>query len=205
MKRLLFLMTFLCACISLQAQYSVAPGYRQWFDDEHAYVMRQAVDCNEDGQDLWNGCYVRIQGDEVHVYGATRYGSIRGHKVWLFASGCWCVRRGGTEYLYSPEGEYTGIAGIDIVQYPWNYYGVQKGNGKWYIYNADGASLPFYSDDKPILYWNGCWGYTHNGRVFAADRSGDWLPNVYGDEVRLMNNGRWRCTRNGRVYFLDGE
>ena len=67
-KCLLTLMVALMACMSMQAQYVVSDKYNLWFEGtDNEVTTRKTVWCEEDYQDLWNGCYVRLTNGRVYV------------------------------------------------------------------------------------------------------------------------------------------
>lgn len=52
----------------MSAQYMVSNKYDVWLEDtgEEIYT-RKNVDCTEDGQELWNSCWVRIRNGRVYL------------------------------------------------------------------------------------------------------------------------------------------
>lgn len=56
------------ASITMSAQYMVSNKYDVWLEDtgEEIYT-RKNVDCTEDGQELWNSCWVRIRNRRVYL------------------------------------------------------------------------------------------------------------------------------------------
>lgn len=204
MKKLFSFFIVLMASASLYAQYIVSDKYNLWFEDSgHEVTTRKSVSCNENFQDLWNGCYVKINGSKVYIY---EEGSsiLYGDEINLLYNGYYRVKRSGTWYLFDPKGNSVdGVYGKQILYYPWGYVAVQRSAGYWDVYNCNGRKLDFYSDESPYIYWNGCWGIVHGKHIYVTDPDGKQKSGVYGDEVRLLDSGKWKCIRNGYVSYED--
>ena len=201
MKRLIITL-LLCwaACLTSSAQYLISDNYTQWFGEDSNVILRKAVYCNEDGQDLWNGCYVRKYSGYVYIYSGNNR-ILYGNEIWLMYNGYWIVGRNGYEYLYTPEGNYANVHGEEILAYPWDNFVVRLYSDIWYVYRSDGSRLDFYSNGQPLIYRNGCWAAKHGSYYYGYDENGRRLDGVYGDEIYLMQDGRWRCTTGSYVFY----
>lgn len=201
MKRIVLILFLFCSSFTvLHAQYVISDNYRQWFGEESNVILRKAANCAEDGQDLWNGCHVRLVSRYVYIYeGNNRI--LYGDKVRLVYNGYWIVSKIGYEYLYTPDGQYTGVYGEEIADYPWNSFAVRKYSDIWYVYNTDGSRLGFYSEGIPLVYRNGCWAARHGDYLYAYDQNGNRISGVYGNDLYLMSDGRWKCTRGSYVTY----
>lgn len=110
MKRIILNLILICASFNvLNALYVISYNYRQWFGEESNMILSKAVECTANGQDLWNGCHVRLVSGYVYVYnGSNRI--LYGDKVRLIYNGCWAARHG--EYLYAYDQEGSRISGV---------------------------------------------------------------------------------------------
>jgi len=204
MKRIIILLISLLAGTGLNAQYVVSDRYDLWFEDSgNEVTTRKPVNCNEDYQDLWNGCYVRIISNRVYIYdGGSSF--LYGDEINLIYNGYYRVKRSGTWYLADPEGDLVdGIYGKDILYYPWGYVAVQRSSGYWDVYHCSGRKVDFYSDESPYIFWNGCWCIKQGSYWYACDGDGDKIDGVYGDTVILLNNGNWKCIRGNYVSYVE--
>ena len=206
MRKALIFCLFLVTSITMSAQHRASRKYHVWFEDTpNELYTRNMVNCQEEGQELWNGCWVRVRNGYIYIYNGDEK-ILYGDEVSLFYNGYYRVKRAGNYYLFTAEGEkVNGVFGEDIRYYPWNYFAVKKGSGFWYVYHADGTRLSFFSEAEPLICYNGCWIYQRGNTQYAADQKGDKISGVYGDEVSLMNSGRWKCIRNGQVFIKDGN
>ena len=86
----------------MSAQYMVSNKYDVWLEDtgEEIYT-RKNVDCTEDGQELWNGCWVRIRNGYIYIYNGNNK-ILYGNEVRLFYNGYYRVMRAGNYYLFTP-------------------------------------------------------------------------------------------------------
>lgn len=81
-----------------------------FFDYDHRVVIRSSVSCDTEGQDLWNGDYVRLSGNYVYIYrGRTKI--TYGENIWLIHTGDYIAARSGWEYLFDSDGNKTGLYG----------------------------------------------------------------------------------------------
>ena len=206
MKRnLLTFFVALMACMTMQAQYVYNNNYNVWFEgtDSEIYT-RKTVWCEEDYQDLWNGCYVRLTNGKVYVkegYSTVVYGD----EIGLMYNGYYTVRHGNTWYLYDAEGDkVSGVYGEELLYYPFNYVTCQKGSNLWYVYRCNGEKLSFYSEENPRICSNECWIVKQGSKWYGIGTDGYKVSGVYGDQV-TMNNGRWKCVNGSNVRFVDAE
>ena len=204
MKKLYTILLALVASVTLQAQYVVSDKYDLWFEDTgHEVTTRKAVGCNEDYQDLWNGCYVRLSGRTTYVY-RNGYSILYGDEISLLYNGYYKVRRGGTWYIADEDGDLiSGIYGKEILYYPWGYVTVLRSSGYWDIYHCNGSKVECYSQETPYMFYNGCFLVKQGRYWYAVDDTGRKIDGVYGDEVSLLNNGRWKCVRGSYVTYID--
>lgn len=203
-RKLLTLLVAVMASMSIQAQYVVSDKYDVWFEDTgHDMTTRKSIACEEDYQDLWNGCYVRISGKRIYIY---RNGSsiLYGDEINLLYNGYYRVRRGKTWYLADSDGDLVdGIYGSCIYYYPFGYVTLQRSSGYWDIYHSSGSKVECYSDEAPLMFWNGYFLIKHGKYWYAVDTRGNQLDGVYGDEVILLDNGGWKCIRGSYVTYID--
>ena len=206
MKKIITIFIALLASATLFAQYVVSDKYDLWFEDtDHEVTTRKSVSCDENMQDLWNGCYVKISGRTVYIY---RDGSsiLYGDEINLLYNGYYRVKRSGTWYLFDPDGNsVSGIYGKQILYYPWGYVSVQRNAGYWDVYHCSGRKVDFYSDESPYIYWNGYWGIIHGKYIYVTNPNGRQLDGVYGDDVKLVSPGKWKCIRGSYVTYVDAE
>ncbi len=206
MKKIFTFCIALMASVSLFAQYVVSDKYDLWFEDsDHEVTTRKSVRCDENFQDLWNGCYVKIIGRTVYIY---RDGSsiLYGNEINLLYNGYYRVNRNGTWYLMDPDGNtISGIYGKEIRYYPWGYVSVLRSGGYWDVYHCSGRKVDFYSNESPYIFWNGCWLIKQGRYWYACDKDGRKLDGVYGDQVILLNDGRWKCIQGSYVSYKDAE
>lgn len=206
MKKIFTFCIALMASVSLFAQYVVSDKYDLWFEDsDHEVTTRKSVRCDENFQDLWNGCYVKISGRTVYIY---RDGSsiLYGNEINLLYNGYYRVNRHGTWYLMDPDGNtISGIYGKEIRYYPWGYVSVLRSGGYWDVYHCSGRKVDFYSNESPYIFWNGCWLIKQGRYWYACDKDGRKLDGVYGDQVILLNDGRWKCIQGSYVSYKDAE
>ena len=67
-RKVLTILVALMACMTMQAQYAVSDRYNLWFEGtDNEVTTRKTVWCEENYQDLWNGCYVKIINGRVYV------------------------------------------------------------------------------------------------------------------------------------------
>lgn len=188
----------------LQAQdYYVPNGYNGYYDYDHRVIERKVVKCTENYQDLWNGCYVKVNGNYSYVYdGSDRI--LYGTDIWLMPSGWYVVSYDNdkTERLVDANGDYYGTWGYDIRSFWTGLYDVYIG-GYWKLYDAYGNYQGVYSDDPILVFWNGYYSYHLNGYEYVADENGDRVSGLYGDNITLMNNGNFRCQRGDYYYIYD--
>lgn len=204
MKRLALILFALLSWTVLSAQYVVSDKYTLWFEDTgYEVTTRRPVWCEEDLQDLWNGCYVRVRNQRIYIYEGTS-SFLYGDEINLLYNGYYRVKRSNTWYLCDPDGDtVSGIYGKDILYYPWGYVAVQRSAGYWDVFHCSGRKLDFYSDESPLIYYNGCWGVRHGKYWYIYDSDGRQLDSVYGDPVTLTGNGRWKCVRGSYVTYID--
>ena len=204
MKRLFSFLMALMAAVTMQAQYVVSDKYDQWFEDTgYEVTTRKPVACEENYQDLWNGCYVKLSGRTVHIYRGSSY-FLYGDEINLLYNGYYRVKRSGTWYLADEDGELvSGIYGKNIYYYPFGYVTVQRSAGYWDIYHCSGRKLDCYSEEAPYIFRNGCFLIKQGQYWYAVDSDGDKIDGVYGDSVTLLNNGSWKCVRGSYVTYID--
>ena len=193
------------ACMTMQAQYAVSDRYNLWFEGtDNEVTTRKTVWCEEDYQDLWNGCYVKIVNGRVYVKNGSST-VVYGDEIGLMYNGYYTVKKGKTWYLYDADGDIVnGVYGEDILYYPFNYVTCKKGSNLWYVYRCNGEKLSFYSEEIPRICSNECWIVKQGSKWYGIGRDGYKVSGVYGDEV-TMNNGRWKCVNGSNVRFVDVE
>ena len=180
--RIYTLVLALVACMSLQAQYAYNSNYRVWFEGtDSEMATRKTVWCEEDYQDLWNGCYVRLTNGRVYVKNGSST-VVYGDEIGLLYNGCYTVKYGNTWYLYDEDGDKVGgVYGEEILYYPFNYVACKKGRNLWYIYRCNGEKLSFYSDVSPWICSNECWIVQQGDKQYGIGRDGYKISGVYGD------------------------
>ena len=202
-RMMTILMALMCSA-GMVGQYVVSDKYDLWFEDTgYELTTRTSVACDENYQDLWNGCYVRVSSGRVYIYsGGSSF--LYGDEINLLYNGYYRVKRSGTWYLADPDGELvSGIYGKQIYYYPFGYVTVQRSSGYWDIYHCSGRRLDCYSDETPYIFRNGCFLIRQGSYWYAVDNEGDKIDGVYGDQVSLLNNGSWKCVRGSYVSYVD--
>lgn len=204
-KRMMTWMMVLMASLTMQAQYVVSDKYNLWFEGtDNEVTTRKTVWCEEDYQDLWNGCYVRLTNGRVYVKNGSST-VVYGDEIGLMYNGYYSVRSGRTWYLYDADGyKVGGVYGEELLYYPFNYVACKKGSNLWYVYRCNGEKLSFYSDVSPWICSNECWIVQQGSKQYGIGRDGYKVSGVYGDQV-TMNNGRWKCVNGSNVRFIDAE
>ena len=205
MKRFYLFLVSLITSVTMSAQYVYNSNYDVWFEGTSSEMTtRKIVWCEEDYQDLWNGCYVRLTNGRVYV----KEGSstvVYGDQVGLLYNGCYKVKYGNTWYLYDADGDkVSGVYGEEILYYPFNYVACKKGSSLWYVYRCNGEKLSFYSDVSPWICSNECWIVQQGSKQYGIGRDGYKVSGVYGDDVS-MTNGRWKCVNGSSVRYVDAE
>jgi len=201
--RIYTLVLALVACMSLQAQYAYNSNYRVWFEGtEDEMATRKTVWCEENYQDLWNGCYVRHTNGRVYVKNGSST-VVYGDEIGLLYNGCYTVKYGNTWYLYDEDGDKVGgVYGEEILYYPFNYVACKKSSNLWYVYRCNGEKLSFYSNVSPWICSNECWIVQQGDKQYGIGRDGYKISGVYGDDVSLVN-GRWKCVNGSSVRYVD--
>ena len=204
-KRMMTWMMALMASLAMQAQYTYNSNYTVWFEDtDNEIATRKTVWCEEDYQDLWNGCYVRLSNGRVYVKNGHST-VVYGDEIGLMYNGYYSVKKGKTWYLYDADGDQvSGVYGEELLYYPFNYVTCQKGSNLWYVYRCNGEKLSFYSEENPRICSNECWIVKQGSKWYGIGRDGYKISGVYGDQV-TMNNGRWKCVNGDYVRFVDAE
>lgn len=204
MRRIYSFIVALSACLTMQAQYVVSDKYDLWFEDTgYEVTTRKSVSCEDNYQDLWNGCYVKTSGSRIYIY---RGGSsiLYGDEINLLYNGYYRVRRGNTWYIADEDGDLVdGIYGRDIYYFPFGYVTLQRSSGYWDIYHCSGRKVECYSEEAPLMFRNGCFLIKQGRYWYAVDADGDKMDGVYGDSVILLNDGRWKCIRDSYVTYID--
>ena len=204
MKRFGFLVGMvMMVCTGMQAQYVYNSNYRVWFEGtDNEMTTRKTVWCEEDYQDLWNGCYVRLANNRVYVKDGSST-VVYGDQIGLLYNGCYKVKNGNTWYLYDRNGDkVSGVYGEEILYYPFNYVACKKGQDLWYVYRCNGEKLSFYSNVSPWICSNECWIVQQGSKQYGIGRDGYKVSGVYGDDVS-MNNGRWKCVNGSNVRYIE--
>lgn len=190
--------------MGLQAQYAYNSNYSVWFEGtDSEMALRKTVWCEENYQNLWNGCYVHISnGGRVYVKDGSST-VVYGDEIGLLYNGCYIAKQGSTWYLFDADGNRVGgVYGEEILYYPFNYVACKKGRNLWYIYRCNGEKLSFYSDVSPWICSNECWIVQQGSKQYGIDLNGDKISGVYGDDVSLVN-GRWKCINGTSVRYVD--
>ena len=206
MKRFGFLVGMvMMVCTGMQAQYAYNSNYDVWFEGtDNEMTTRKIVWCEEDYQDLWNGCYVRLTNNRIYVKDGSST-VVYGDQIGLLYNGCYKVKNGNTWYLYDRNGDkVSGVYGEEILYYPFNYVACKKGQDLWYVYRCNGEKLSFYSNVSPWICSNECWIVQQGSKQYGIGRDGYKVSGVYGDDVS-MNNGRWKCVNGSNVRYIDAE
>ena len=73
--------------------------------DHHRHGRRVDVLCVRDRQQLWNGCYVRVNQFGVSILDRRDRRILRGDEIILLASGDYKVRSGGFWRVYNNRGD----------------------------------------------------------------------------------------------------
>lgn len=204
MKRICYIVFLaLTACLTMQAQYAYNSNYRVWFEGtDSEMATRKTVWCEEDYQDLWNGCYVHLTNGRVYVKDGSST-VVYGDEIGLLYNGCYTVKYGNTWYLYDADGDKVGgVYGEEILYYPFNYVACKKGRNLWYVYRCNGEKLSFYSEVSPWICSNECWIVQQGSKQYGIDQNGNKISGVYGDDVSFVN-GRWKCINNGYIRYVD--
>ena len=204
MKRyLLSLLVAIVASLTVQAQYILPDKYDLWFEDTgNEVTTRKPVACTENYQDLWNGCYVRLNNKKVYIYnddGNILYGD----EIDLLYNGYYRVRRGNTWYLADKMGNLVeGIEGKQITYYPFDYVSVQR-SSYWGLYHCSGRKVGPYSYECPLIFYNGYFSVKQGTYWFACDQDGNNINNVYGNKIVLLKDGRWKCIQGDKVKYVE--
>ena len=204
-KRIFTVLIAFIAAVAANAQVFHEDGYSYYFDYDHRLVIRSTVICDTEGQDLWNGDYVRLSGNYVYIYrGRTKI--TYGENIWLIHTGDYIVARSGWEYLFDSDGNKTGLYGEIIKPTLSDALTVYRG-GWWYLYTRDGRKMGnIYSEIEPSAYWNGYYSYFSGGYYRIATPNGESISGSYSDEVpTLTNAGTFRVLRGGNYYFIDTD
>lgn len=180
-------------------------GYSYYFDYDHRVVVRSTVVCDTEGQDLWNGDYVRLNGGWVYIYRG-RDKVTYGDKVWLIHTGDYIVSRGGWEYLIGPDGDKTGLYGETVNPTLSDALTVYRG-GWWRLYTRDGERMGnICSEIEPAPYWNGYYSYYSGGYYRIATPDGESVSGTHSEEKpTLTAAGTFRVCRGGNYYFIDTD
>ena len=106
MKRnVLTLVVALMASLTMSAQYVYNSNYDVWFEGTSTETYtRKIMWAEEDYQDLWNGCYVRLTNGTVYVKNGSST-VLYGDQVGLLYNGCYKVKQGSTWYLFDENGQ----------------------------------------------------------------------------------------------------
>lgn len=204
-RRIFTVLIAFIAAVAANAQVFHEDGYSYFFDYDHRVVIRSSVSCDTEGQDLWNGDYVRLSGNYVYIYrGRTKI--TYGENIWLIHTGDYIVARSGWEYLFDSDGNKTGLYGEIIKPTLSDALTVYRG-GWWYLYTRDGRKMGnIYSEIEPSAYWNGYYSYFSGGYYRIATPNGESISGSYSDEVpTLTNAGTFRVLRGGNYYFIDTD
>ena len=204
-KRMFTWMMALLASLTMQAQYAYNSNYNVWFEGtDGETATRKTVWCEENYQDLWNGCYVKISNGRIYVKSGSST-VVYGDEIGLMYNGYYSVKKGKTWYLYDANGDQvSGVWGEELLYYPFNYVTCQKGRNLWYVYRCSGEKLSFYSEENPRICSNECWIVKQGSKWYGIGRDGYKISGVYGDEV-TMNNGTWKCVNGSHVRYIDAE
>lgn len=206
MKRnVLTLVVALMASLTMNAQYVYNSNYDVWFEGTSTETYTRKITwAEEDYQDLWNGCYVRLINGKVYVKNGSST-VLYGDQVGLLYNGCYKVKQGSTWYLFDENGQKVGgVYGEEILYYPFNYVACKKGSNLWYVYRCNGEKMSFYSDVSPWICSNEYWIVQQGSKQYGVDRNGYKCSGVYGDDVS-MTNGKWKCVNGSNVRYIDVE
>lgn len=206
MKRnVLTLVVALMASLTMNAQYVYNSNYDVWFEGTSTETYtRKIMWAEEDYQDLWNGCYVRLINGKVYVKNGSST-VLYGDQVGLLYNGCYKVKQGTTWYLFDENGQKVGgVYGEEILYYPFNYVACKKGSNLWYVYRCNGEKMSFYSDVSPWICSNEYWIVQQGSKQYGVDRNGYKCSGVYGDDVSMIN-GKWKCVNGSSVRYIDVE
>lgn len=206
MKRnVLTLVVALMASLTMNAQYVYNSNYDVWFEGTSTETYTRKITwAEEDYQDLWNGCYVRLINGKVYVKNGSST-VLYGDQVGLLYNGCYKVKQGSTWYVFDENGQKVGgVYGEEILYYPFNYVACKKGSNLWYVYRCNGEKMSFYSDVSPWICSNEYWIVQQGSKQYGVDRNGYKCSGVYGDDVSMIN-GKWKCVNGSSVRYIDVE
>lgn len=206
MKRnVLILVVALMASLTMNAQYVYNSNYDVWFEGTSTETYTRKITwAEEDYQDLWNGCYVRLINGKVYVKNGSST-VLYGDQVGLLYNGCYKVKQGSTWYVFDENGQKVGgVYGEEILYYPFNYVACKKGSNLWYVYRCNGEKMSFYSDVSPWICSNEYWIVQQGSKQYGVDRNGYKCSGVYGDDVSMIN-GKWKCVNGSSVRYIDVE
>ena len=189
----------------MNAQYVYNSNYDVWFEGTSTETYtRKIMWAEEDYQDLWNGCYVRLINGKVYVKNGSST-VLYGDQVGLLYNGCYKVKQGSMWYVFDENGQKVGgVYGEEILYYPFNYVACKKGSNLWYVYRCNGEKMSFYSDVSPWICSNEYWIVQQGSKQYGVDRNGYKCSGVYGDDVS-MTNGKWKCVNGSSVRYIDVE
>lgn len=200
LHKIIMLVTATIFCSALVAQgYYVPEGYVGYYDYDHRVIERQWVLCEDDYQDLWNGCTVRIYGDIFHIYQDGKE-ILWANQAYLLPNGnyCICYSDENVWYVCDPSGKQM-FWGNEI-ETLWNgFYNVRFGNA-WHLYNPEGKDTDFWSYEPFRLYSNGYFQYISGNKMRVLTPELKDL-NIWGDEITLRNDNSFRARIGSNYYF----
>ena len=84
--------------------------------DHHRHGRRVDVLCVRDWQELWNGCYVRVNQFGISIVDRRDHRIVRGDEIILLANGHYMVRSGGFWRVYTSRGDRLGNVWGDSIE-----------------------------------------------------------------------------------------
>ena len=170
MKRFYSFFLALMACMTMQAQYVVSDKYDLWFEDTgHEVTTRKSVDCTDNYQDLWNGCYVKTSGSRIYIYRNNSSG-IYGKHIYYFPFGYVTLQRGSGYWdIYHCSGRKVDCYSDECPFMFWNGCFLIKQGKYWYAVDGDGDKIDGVYGDEVTLLNNGSWKCVRGSYVTYID------------------------------------
>lgn len=189
----------------LAQSYYVPTGYVGYYDYDHRIIERQWVLCEEDDQDLWNGCFVQMDDEFVRVVDGENV-IIEAQQIYLLPKGNYCVTHdeGETWCICDKQGKQMFCA--DDVETLWNGCYNVKLNRRWHLFDETGKDTGFLSNELFMLYSNGYYQYVSEGQFRVLTPKFKDIG-ICGDEITLRNDNSFRVRTASGIdfYTLSGH
>ena len=101
-------------------------------------VRRADIRCNQDWQELWNGCHVRIKLDHIYIYDRYDTKVLSGEDVTLLRNGYYKVYNGAFWHVHAPNGERVSSIWGDRIELMSNGVFRCYRAGRYVYYDPDG-------------------------------------------------------------------